>query len=39
LHEAVKIKKQLLDLSQDPNHIDLVREQAYVVLFRSNINI
>jgi hypothetical protein len=39
LHEAVKIKKQLLDLSQDPNHIDLVREQAYVVLFRSNISI
>lgn len=39
LDEAVKIKKQLLDLSQDPNHIDLVREQAYVVLFQSNINI
>jgi hypothetical protein len=39
LHEAVKIEKQLLDLSQDPNQIDLVREQAYVVLFQSNINI
>ena len=38
-NEAVKIKKQLQDLSQDPNNIDLVRQQACAVLFRSNINI
>lgn len=37
--EAIKIKKELVVLSQDPNSLDFVREQAYAVLFRSNINI
>lgn len=38
-NEALQIKQQLLKLSQDSNHIDLVRDEVYAVLLRSNINI
>jgi len=37
--EAAKIKEDLMSLTQDPVNIDAVRNQAYAVLLRSNINL